>query len=146
MLHAELTEQIIGAFYRVYHALGWGFLEKVYHGAMLHELRKQGLRVETKKKFDVLYDGVVVGEYFADIVVEVVVIVELKAVEQLAPQHEAQVLNYLRASAVEVGLLFNFGPKAQFRRKVFDTARSCHAIPTHGPPDNDADPADDLFQ
>jgi GxxExxY protein len=69
VLHADLTERIIAAFYQVYNTLGWGFLEKVYHGAMLHELEKCGLRVETKKRFDVFYDGVVVGEYYADVVV-----------------------------------------------------------------------------
>ena len=147
MKHADLTERILGAFYQVYNALGWGFLEKVYHAALLHELRKRGLRVETKAKFDVYYDGVLVGEYFADVLVEGAVILELKAVEQLAPEHEAQLLNYLKASSVEVGLLLNFGPKPQFRRKVFETARQSHATPS--PPaavGHHSDPADDLFQ
>ena len=146
MLHADLTEKIIGAFYQVHATLGWGFLEKVYHNALLHELSKRGLRVETKKKYDVYYDGVLVGEYFADIVVEGAVILELKSAHQLAPEHEAQLLNYLRASSVDVGLLLNFGPKAQFRRKVYETARhrSAPASPEGLPVDTD--PADDLFQ
>lgn len=133
MLHAELTERIIAAFYQVYNTLNWGFLERVYHGAMLHELKKRGLRVETNKKYDVYYDGVMVGEYFADIVVEGVVILELKSMDQLAPAHEAQLLNYLRASGVPVGLLFNFGPKAQFRRKVYETARLKHTASADPP-------------
>jgi len=122
MKHADLTERIIGAFYQVHNLLGWGFLEKVYHNALLHELAKRGLRVETKKKYDVYYDSVLVGEYFADIVVEEAVILELKSVEQLATSHEAQLLNYLKASGVEVGLLLNFGPKPQIRRKAYDHA------------------------
>jgi GxxExxY protein len=143
MKHGELTDRIIGAFYRVYNTLGWGFSEKIFHNALLHELKKSGLRVETQKKFDVYYDGALVGEYFADLVVEEVVILELKAVDQLAPAHEAQLLNYLRASGVEVGLLLNFGPKPQCRRKVFDHPLS--PVVPGGPHDND-DPADDLFQ
>lgn len=141
MKHAELTERIIAAFYQVYNTLGWGFLEKVYHNALLHELGKHGLAVETKKRFDVFYDGVLVGEYFADMVVEGLVILELKSVEQLAIAHESQLLNYLKASGVAVGLLLNFGPKPQLRRKAYD-----HIQP---PPDGlppEHDPADEFFQ
>jgi GxxExxY protein len=143
MKHAELTDRIIGAFYRVYNTLHWGFSEKVYHNALLHELRKSGLRVETKKQYDVFYDGVMVGEYFADVVAEGLVILELKAVEQLTPAHEAQLLNYLRASGIEVGLLLNFGPKPQCRRKVFDHPPTLAA---HAESFDDDDPADGLFQ
>ncbi|HET6575318.1 MAG TPA: GxxExxY protein [Fimbriiglobus sp.] len=121
--HQDLTEQIIAAFYQVYNTLGYGFLEKVYQNAMTHELRKRGLRVVPFAKLDVFYDGTHVGEYFPDLLVEECVIVELKAAEQIALEHEAQLVNYLRASSIEVGLLFNFGPKPQFRRKVFETAR-----------------------
>jgi GxxExxY protein len=121
--HQDLTERIIAAFYEVYNTLGWGFLETVYQNAMQHELRKRGLRVYPQSKIDVFYDGVHVGEYFADLLVEDCVILELKAAEQLAPEHEAQLLNYLKGSSIDVGLLFNFGPKPQFRRKVFETAR-----------------------
>ncbi len=148
MKHEQLTERIIAAFYHVYNALGWGFLEKVYHNALLHELRKRGLRVETKVKFDVYYDGELVGEYFADIVVEQLVILELKAMENLAPEHETQLVNYLKASSVDVGLLLNFGPKPQFRRKIFETARLKLTPPTTAdiPTDESDDPADSLFQ
>jgi GxxExxY protein len=141
MKHADLTERIIAAFYQVHNTLGWGFLEKVYHNALLHELGKRGLAVETKKRFDVFYDGVLVGEYFADIVVEGLVILELKSAEQLATAHESQLLNYLKASGVSVGLLLNFGPKPQLRRKAYDHAQL--------PPDShspERDPADELFQ
>ena len=123
MKHEPITEQIIGAFYAVYNVLGWGFLEKVYQGAMEIELRKRGLRIVPQAKIEVFYDGVSVGDYFADFLVEGSVIVELKAVERLAPQHDAQVINYLRASLVEVGLLVNFGPKPEFRRKVVEKTR-----------------------
>ena len=123
MKFEDLTERIIAAFSHVYNTLGWGFLEKVYRNALQHELQKRGLRVGRNERIDVFHDGVHVGEYFADLVVEDVVILELKAVEQLAPEHEAQLLNYLKATAIDVGLLLNFGPKPQVRRKVFETAR-----------------------
>jgi GxxExxY protein len=123
MKHDDVTEQAIGAFYQVYNVLGWGFLEKVYQNATEIELGKRGLRVLPQAKIEVYYDGRHVGEYFADFLVEDRVILELKAVEQLAPEHEAQLVNYLKASSVDVGLLLNFGPKPQVRRKIFETAR-----------------------
>jgi GxxExxY protein len=138
MKHADLTEKIIAAFYQVYNTLGWGFLEKVYHFALLHELRKRGIEVETQAKIDVFYDGLLVGEYYADLLVENLVIVELKTAEQLTSAHEAQLLNYLKATPIEVRLLFNFGPKPQFKRKVFETARKLSAPslpPTEAPDD-----------
>ena len=128
--HAELTEKIIACFFQVYNTLGWGFLEKVYHFALLHELRKRGIGVESRAKIDVLYDGLIAGKYFADLLVENTVIVELKATEQLSPSHEAQLINYLKATTIGVGLLFNFGPKPQFKRKVFETAQR---LLTHQP-------------
>ena len=134
--HAELTEKIIASFYQVYNTLGWGFLEKVYHFALLHELRKRGMEVGTQAKIDVFYDGLLVGEYYADLFVENLVIVELKAVEQITSVHEAQLLNYLKATSIEVGLLFNFGPKPQFKRKVFETAERFPARPS---PPQDSD-------
>ena len=94
--HADLTEQIIGAFYHVYNSLGYGFLEKVYENAMVIELRRHGLEVVQQAPIKVHYDGHLVGEYFADLLVNGKVIVELKAAEGLAPEHEAQLLNYLR--------------------------------------------------
>lgn len=121
--HADTTEQIIGAFYHVYNTLGYGFLEKVYENAMAIELRKRGLNVVQQVPIKVYYDGHLVGEYFADLLVEGKVIVELKAVEALAAEHEAQLLNYLKATEIEVGLLLNFGPKPQVRRKIYETAR-----------------------
>ncbi|MGL6097506.1 MAG: GxxExxY protein [Fimbriiglobus sp.] len=124
MTHADLTDRIIGAFYDVYNALGWGFLDRVYHNAFIHELRKRGIAVEPNARIDVFYDGVRVGEYFADMLVDGCVILELKAVERLTAEHDAQLLNYLKATTVSVGLLLNFGPKPQVRRKVFETARA----------------------
>lgn len=120
MKHSEITEAVIAAFYRVYNVLGYGFLEKVYQNAMAVELRKHGLRVQTQAKMNVYYEGEQVGEYFADLLVEDAVIVELKAADALCTEHHAQVLNYLKASNIEVGLLMNFGPKPEFKRKVFD--------------------------
>ncbi|MCG2769263.1 MAG: GxxExxY protein [Chloroflexota bacterium] len=121
--HAELTEKIIGAFYTVHNHLGYGFSEKVYENSLALELRKLGLQVEQQKPIEVYYDGQVVGEYFVDILVNEAVILELKAAHQLAKDHEAQLLNYLKATTVEVGLLLNFGPKAEFKRKVYDNDR-----------------------
>lgn len=118
--HAELTEQIIRAFYTLYNILGYGFLEKVYVKALLLELKKLGLTVACEVAIDVLYAGEVIGEYFADLVVNGVVIVEVKAARILAEEHEAQLLNYLKAARFEVGLLLNFGPKAEIKRKAFD--------------------------
>jgi GxxExxY protein len=140
MKHADLTEKIIAAFYQVYNTLGWGFLEKVYHAALVHEIRKRGIKVEPQVPIDVFYDGLLIGEYCCDILVENLVIVELKAVEQLTSSHEAQLLNYLKATPIEVGLLFNFGPKPQFKRKVFETAQRIyapHKVPDHEVEDSD---------
>lgn len=121
--YRELTEKIIGAFFRVYNQLGYWFAEKVYENALAIELRKQGLLVEQQKPISVYYDCLLVGEYFADIIVENVVIVELKAVRQLVNDHVSQLINYLKATPIEVGLLLNFGQKAEHIRKVFDNDR-----------------------
>jgi len=118
MLQEELSGKIIGVFYSVYNTLGHGFLEKVYENAMMIELRKAGLNPEQQKRIDVYYDGEIVGEYFADIVVNDLIILELKVAEAIAPEHEAQLLNYLKGTEVELGLLFNFGPKPQFIRRI----------------------------
>ena len=126
MKHEALSQQIIGAFYTVYNSLGYGFLEKVYENALAIELRRLGLRVECERPITVFYRGCIVGEYFADIVVEGAIILELKAVRMLAKEHEAQLINYLNATDYEVGLLLNFGPKAEIRRKVFDNDRKKH--------------------
>jgi len=119
----ELTDRIIKIFYKVYNKLGYGFLEKVYENAMMVELEKAGISAVEQSPVHVLYDGGIIGEYFADILVDDKVIVEIKAIKQLVEENEAQLLNYLKATAVEVGLLFNFGPKPQVKRKAFDNLR-----------------------
>lgn len=122
--HKDLTEKILRVFFKkVYARLGYGFLEKVYENAMAIALRKMGLQVEQQHKILVYYEGEVVGEYFADLLVEGKVIVELKAAQAITEDHEAQLLNYLRATSFEVGLLLNFGPKPSFARKAFDNNR-----------------------
>jgi GxxExxY protein len=117
--YSELTGRIIKAYYHVYNKLGHGFLERIYERAMLIELSKMGLKAEGQKNIKVFYDGVEVGDYYADIVIEDRVILELKAVEALAPEHEVQLVNYLKATEIEVGLLLNFGPEPEFKRRVF---------------------------
>lgn len=119
MLHEAITEKIIGAFYKVYNTLGYGFLEKVYENAMAIELRKDGFRTEQQKNIKVYYDSEEIGDYFADILVDDLVILELKAAKSLDPAHEAQLINYLKATQIEVGLLFNFGKEPEFKRKIF---------------------------
>jgi len=121
--HSALTEKIIKAFYAVYSGLGYGFLEKVYENSMAMELRDMGLEVIQQMPITVCYRGQVVGEYFADLLVEDKVIVELKAARALANNHEAQLLNYLKATVYEVGLLLNFGPKPEIRRRAYDNSR-----------------------
>ena len=116
----ETTERIIGCAYTVQNVLGVGFLEKVYENALAHELRKAGdLRVEQQKPLRVVYDGIVVGEYAADLVVGDSVIVELKAAKAIDEIHEAQMLNYLKATGVKVGLILNFGtPTLGIKRMI----------------------------
>lgn len=123
MLHENLTGKIIKAFYNVNDRLGFGFLEKVYENSMMIELRKMGLNVENQKNIKVYYDEIQVGDYYADLIVNDLVIIELKAAESLCPQHEAQLINYLKATKIEVGLLMNFGRKAEFKRKIFTNDR-----------------------
>ena len=115
----KLTDKVINCFFKVYNTLGYGFLEKVYEKALLIELSKNGLKVERQKPIKVHYDKQVVGEYFADIFVNDIVIIELKAVEILCEQHELQLVNYLKATDIEIGLLLNFGKKPEVRRKIF---------------------------
>ena len=119
-LHSELTGKIIKAFYNVYNELGYGFLEKVYERSMLIELRDLGLACDPQVPINVYYGDEKVGEYFADILVENKVILELKAAETIREEHEAQLLNYLRATDVELGLLLNFGKKPEHKRKLFE--------------------------
>jgi len=121
--HETLTEKIITVFYRVYNKLGYGFLEKVYEKAMMIELQKEGIQAVSQRAIEVMYDGSCIGEYYADILVDSKVIIEIKASKQLAVQHEAQLLNYLKATSAEVGLLLNFGPRPGVRRRVFENSR-----------------------
>ena len=122
--HHEITDQILHAFLKiVYPQLGFGFLEKVYENAMVIALQKMGLDVKSQVPIHVTFQGQMIGEYYADLLVENAVIVELKAASQLASEHEAQLVNYLRATPYEVGLLLNFGPKPTFCRKIFDNTR-----------------------
>jgi len=118
-LHQEITEKIIKAFYNVYNTLGFGFLEKVYENAMMIELELLNLNCEKQKQLDVYYKNKKVGEYFADIIVNQKVIIELKAAESIIPEHQAQLLNYLKATQIEVGLLLNFGKTPQIKRELF---------------------------
>ncbi len=122
--YSDLTEAIIKCFYKVYNELGYGFLEKVYHNALLIELQNEELKVESQKPIKVSYQGDVVGEYYADIIVEDVVIIELKATETVTEAHEYQLINYLKATNIEVGLLLNFGKKPEIRRKLFTNKKS----------------------
>ncbi|MGE5807390.1 MAG: GxxExxY protein [Ignavibacteria bacterium] len=123
MLHGEITEIILKAFYKVYNILGYGFLEKVYENSVRLELIGTGVKVEQQKNIKVYYECTQVGDYYADLIVNELVIVELKAAETICEEHEAQLLNYLKATDIEVGLLLNFGKKPEFRRKYFTNDR-----------------------
>ena len=121
--YKALTEKIIKVFYKVYNKLGYGFLEKVYENAMMIEMRKEGIPAVSQYSIKVYYENNIVGEYFADILVADKVIVEIKAARNIAVENEAQLLNYLKAIDIEVGLLLNFGPKPEIKHKVFDNFR-----------------------
>lgn len=115
----SLSEKIIGCAFRVHNVLGCGFLEKVYENALSHELRKNSLSLEQQKPIQVIYDEVIVGDYIADILVESAVIVELKATKAIDEIHKAQLLNYLNATGLNLGLLLNFGqPRLEIKRFV----------------------------
>jgi GxxExxY protein len=128
MKHEELTEKVIGVFYSVYRELGYGFLESVYEEAMDLSLVESGLSVTRQLLVPVWYHGKKIGEFKADLVVNNLVLVELKADKQLEQVHESQTLNYLRATDFEVALLFNFGPQAKFKRLVFDNERKAGKV------------------
>ena len=119
ILHRELTKSILQHFYDVYNALGYGFLERVYQNALYYELKENGFKVEAQKKIKVYYKNIEVGEYFADIIVNDLIILELKAQDYLVEDNEFQLINYLKSTECEVGLLLNFGKKPEFIRKVF---------------------------
>lgn len=123
LLHKDLTDKIINAFYEVYNELGYGFLEKVYQNSLFLELKKKGLEVEAHRKIKVFYKGLEVGDYYADLIVENTIILELKAAECIVEEFECQLLNYLRGTDCEVGLLLNFGKKPEFKRKIFENKR-----------------------
>jgi GxxExxY protein len=120
--HKVLTESIINTFYTAYNSLGYGFLEKVYENALLYELKRRGLQVEQQVRIQVFYARQVVGEYFADLVVENSVILELKAAEAISEAHTAQLFNYLKSTQCEVGFVFNFGPEPKFERRYYSNA------------------------
>lgn len=123
ILHKELTGSILKLFYEVYNELGYGFLEKVYHNALYNELKINGFEVESQKQIKVNYKNIEVGEYYADLVVNNKVIIELKASEAICEAHEFQLINYLKSTNIEVGLLLNFGKKPDFCRKVYQNYR-----------------------
>ena len=117
--YSDITDKIIKAFYKVYNTLGYGFLEKVYENAIFIELESMGLSVNKQEAILVYYENIEVGAYFADLIVENTVIIELKATESLCEEHEFQLINYLKATEIEVGLLLNFGKKPEIKRKVY---------------------------
>jgi len=123
MRHEEITEKIIGIFYKVHRGLGYGFLEKVYENAMIVEFEEAGLKFENQCPICVRYRGKIVGSYIADFVVEGKIVVEVKALRELSVADEWQLLNYLRSTDNSVGLLFNYGRKAEFKRKIYDKIR-----------------------
>jgi GxxExxY protein len=119
LLHEDLTDKIIGIFYDVYNELGYGFLEKVYQNALYIALKEAGFKVEPQRQIKVVFRGIEVGEYFSDLVVNDLIILELKAEEAIHSKHERQLLNYLRSTHFEVGLLLNFGELPKFKRKIY---------------------------
>jgi GxxExxY protein len=123
MKQEELTQKIIGVFYSVYNELGHGFLESVYEQAMILSLQEAGLKVDTQVAVPVWFHGKRIGDFRADIVVSQMVLLELKAIARLESSQEAQLLNYLRATDFEIGLLLNFGPKAEIKRRILDNDR-----------------------
>ena len=123
MLERELSNKVIHCFYKVYNTLGYGFLEKVYENALYLELINNGISCRKQFPIKVFYNEVIVGEYYADIIVEDSIIIELKAAESLAIQHEYQLVNYLKATQIELGILLNFGKEPKFVRKIFTNDR-----------------------
>ncbi|MFO7722732.1 MAG: GxxExxY protein [Bacteroidales bacterium] len=123
LLYQELTEKIINSFFTVYKNLGFGFLEKVYENALTHELQVQKLYADKQRSIRVYYNDNIVGDYYADIIVNDLIIIEIKAAAFLVEEHELQLINYLKATDKEVGLLLNFGKKPEFKRKIFTNER-----------------------
>jgi GxxExxY protein len=125
MKHEDLTSKIIACAYKIHNTLGFGFLEAVYQNALLIELMKAGLQAEKEKKIKVYYQNQLIGDYMADIIVEDKIILELKSVKELHPAHSAQLINYLKATGIEIGLLINFGESVEIKRKVFTLPKDC---------------------
>jgi GxxExxY protein len=121
--HEEITSKIVEAFFKVYNKLGYGFLEKVYRNAMYFELLEMGFKIDMEKKILVHYKNHIVGDYSSDLFVEDAVICELKTSESLSVADENQLINYLKATNIEVGLLLNFGEKAEVKRKIYDNEK-----------------------
>jgi len=119
LLLQDTTDKIISCFYKVYNTLGYGFLEKVYENALIHELKKQGFNASAQFPVEVFYDDEKVGIYFADINVDSKIILEVKTTGVIAKEHELQLINYLKATNIEVGLVLNFGKKPEFKRKIY---------------------------
>ena len=126
----ELTERIIGVFFSVYNELGYGFIESVYENAMCVALREAGIEISRQVPFSIEFRGQIVGDYRADLIADQRVILEIKAIPALGQAQEAQLLNYLKASQIEVGLLLNFGPKAEFKRKVLSVKNPRPSAPS----------------
>ena len=119
----EITDKIIKSFYKVYNTLGFGFLEKVYENAMVLELSKLGLMTVQQGPIHVYYENHIIGKFYTDLIVENSVIVEIKSAKKLLPEHDAQLLNYLKATEIEIGLLLNFGPHPEVKRRIFNNER-----------------------
>ena len=122
-LHKSITEDILKVYYDIYNQLGYGFLEKVYQNAMFFELRNKGYDVKAQSPIKVYLKGQLIGEYYADLIIDNKIIVELKACELLMSVHIAQLMNYLKATEVEVGLLLNFGEEPEFKRIIYTNDR-----------------------
>lgn len=119
LLQEEITDKIIKSYFKVFNTLGYGFLEKVYENALAIELWKIGLDVKCQYPISVIYENEIVGDYYADIIVNDIVVLELKATKEISEENECQLINYLKATNIELGLLLNFGREAEFRRKIF---------------------------
>jgi GxxExxY protein len=129
LIASDITERVIGVFFAVYNELGAGFVESVYQNAMALALRESGLKVEQQYPLTVSFRGETVGEFRVDLLVEETVVLELKAVAQLTPTHEVQLVNYLKATGAPVGLLLNFGRNAQFKRRVLSQSEKIRVNP-----------------
>ncbi len=128
--HSDITGKVLKAYFNVYNKIGYGFYEKVYENALTIELKKMNLKCENQKPISVYYDDEIVGSYIADMIIEDKIVVELKAVEGIIEQHEIQLVNYLRATEMQVGLLLNFGTEPQYKRKVLSNEFKKHQIIT----------------